>query len=264
MDTAFVNRVGVTRGWQYQALKFYPSQPRLPLDQENQPVLLDDGCRRPYAGGKRSVLSARRPIQLHARRFSAGGLRNWPRDIRRAAVRGRQDGSRRQRPAHALAEHRRQRAAGPGNLLRSRGPLSRAIVESRACASACSPARASTATRRTATSRSTIARTGENVYRVHIMNTRNTYQFTPRFFVRGGRAVRFVARTCAHRFSGVVRVVARHRRARGVRVAVRNSSRRAGPRSLHGYSARVFLQSVLSRALLIAATSRPALTPSRL
>ena len=28
-------------------------------------------------------------------------------------------------------------------------------------------------------------RTGENVYRVHIVNTRNTYQFTPRFFVRG-------------------------------------------------------------------------------
>jgi hypothetical protein len=27
MDTAFINRVGVTRGWQYQALNFYPSHP---------------------------------------------------------------------------------------------------------------------------------------------------------------------------------------------------------------------------------------------
>ena len=28
MDTAFINRVAVTRGWQYQALDFYPSHPR--------------------------------------------------------------------------------------------------------------------------------------------------------------------------------------------------------------------------------------------
>ena len=28
MDTAFFNRVGLTRGWQYQDLNFYPSHPR--------------------------------------------------------------------------------------------------------------------------------------------------------------------------------------------------------------------------------------------
>ena len=44
MDTAFINRVGLTRGWQYQALNFYPSHPRYPVDQANQPVLL--GVRR--------------------------------------------------------------------------------------------------------------------------------------------------------------------------------------------------------------------------
>ena len=44
MDTAFINRVGVTRGWQYQALNFYPSHPTLQVDQTNQPVLV--GLRR--------------------------------------------------------------------------------------------------------------------------------------------------------------------------------------------------------------------------
>ena len=29
MDTAFLNRVGITRGWQYQAISFYPEK-RLP------------------------------------------------------------------------------------------------------------------------------------------------------------------------------------------------------------------------------------------
>ena len=30
MDTAFINRVGLTRGWQYQGLSFYPDEKRAP------------------------------------------------------------------------------------------------------------------------------------------------------------------------------------------------------------------------------------------
>ena len=30
MDTAFINRVGLTRGWQYQGLSFYPDEKRCP------------------------------------------------------------------------------------------------------------------------------------------------------------------------------------------------------------------------------------------
>ena len=87
MDTAFINRVGVTRGWQYQALNFYPSHPRVQVDQTHQPVRVGLGCRRSQSDGNRSLLSARRAIQLHALRIFACRLRNRPRNVRRTEVR---------------------------------------------------------------------------------------------------------------------------------------------------------------------------------
>ena len=95
MDTAFINRVGLTRGWQYQDLNFYPHIHAVSLDQTDQSVLLGDGGKGSRAGGDRSLLPSGASIQLHARRLSAPRLRQRPRDICGTAVRCRQDDDRR-------------------------------------------------------------------------------------------------------------------------------------------------------------------------
>ena len=181
---------------------------------------------RSRAGRNGSVLPAGGPIQLHARRLSAGRLR-------RTATRHSPDGEfdvGRMRvdggvQITALAEHRRQRAERPGDLLRRGGAVPGRPPVGELRASACSPTRASTATRRTASSRSTTAAPASTSIDVHIVNLRNTYQFTPALLRARGRAIRLVARARADRLSRLVRAVAGHRRARGLRVAVRNGAR---------------------------------------
>ena len=54
MDTAFLNRVGVTRGWQYQAISFYPEK-RFALDQAGEPVPVGADGRGSAAGRQRAV-----------------------------------------------------------------------------------------------------------------------------------------------------------------------------------------------------------------
>ena len=105
--------------------------------------------------------------------------------------------------------------------------------------------------------------TGVNAYRVHILNLRNTYQFSPRFFVRGVAQFDSSRERVLADFLASVRAVARHRRARWLWIAVWHTERRTSVRPLQGHRPRVLLQGVLSRALLMAATSRPAFLPSR-
>ena len=51
MDTAFINRVGVTRGWQYQALNFYPSHPSYKWIKRINPFVWVSGAEDRNQGG---------------------------------------------------------------------------------------------------------------------------------------------------------------------------------------------------------------------
>ena len=105
--------------------------------------------------------------------------------------------------------------------------------------------------------------TGEHVYSVHIVNMRNTYQFTPRFFIRA------VAQYDSSRERVLADFLASYELSPGTVV-------HAGYGSLFGrthedlhfdqYMATArafFFQGIVPRALLIAATSLPARVPSR-
>jgi hypothetical protein len=63
MDTAFVNRVGMTRMWQYQALSFYPDQKKYPWIRRVNPFLW-------IAGGEDRVQGGRELFVLPALRFN--------------------------------------------------------------------------------------------------------------------------------------------------------------------------------------------------
>ena len=58
MDTAFINRVGLTRMWQYQDLNFYPSHPRYRWIKRINPFFWMSGGKGSRAGWNRSLLSA--------------------------------------------------------------------------------------------------------------------------------------------------------------------------------------------------------------
>jgi hypothetical protein len=59
MDTAFVNRVGITRGWQYQGLSFYPDEKRYPwLKRINPFVWMSSANDRVQGGSELWVMPA--------------------------------------------------------------------------------------------------------------------------------------------------------------------------------------------------------------
>lgn len=82
------------------------------------------------------------------------------------------------------------------------------------------------------------------MYRVHIINMRNAYQCSPRFFVRA------VGQFDSSRRRVLADFLASYELSPGTVVHA-------------GYGARAVLQGVVPGALLIAATSRPAAFPSR-
>jgi hypothetical protein len=60
MDTAFVNRVGITRGWQYQAISFYPEKRLAWIKRINPFLWVQTGEDRLQGGTERWVLPALR------------------------------------------------------------------------------------------------------------------------------------------------------------------------------------------------------------
>ena len=66
--------------------------------------------------------------------------------------------------------------------------------------------------------------TGEHVYDVHIVNLRNTYQFSPRFFVRAVAQFDSSRERVLTDFLASYELVAGHGRPRRVRIAVRTRS----------------------------------------
>jgi hypothetical protein len=183
MDTAFFNRVGLTRGWQYQALDFYPSHPRFQWIKRINPFFWT-------AAGKDRVQGGTETFFLPALRFNftrAGNLRvdygnghetfaGRQFNIGRVMIDGgvqitrwlNLGGSTQRGPAIFYDEENPyqgyRRSAGmriglqPNSRINSNTSYSFVTFRN--------------------------AETGENAYRVHILNLRNTYQFTPRFFVR--------------------------------------------------------------------------------
>ncbi len=105
--------------------------------------------------------------------------------------------------------------------------------------------------------------TGEHVYDVHIVNLRNTYQFSSRFFVRA------VAQFDSSRERVLTDFLASYELSPGTVVHAGYGSlfgkehEELRLRTLSGDGARVFFQGVLPGPLLMAATSLPARLPSR-
>ena len=117
MDTAFVQRVGITRAWQYQALSFYP-EGAFRLDPACQSLHLDGGRRRPDARRRRVLLPAGAAVQLHPLRVPARRQGDGARDVRAPALHHRPRAGGRRRTVDQVAEPWRHLQSRPGGLLR--------------------------------------------------------------------------------------------------------------------------------------------------
>ena len=183
MDTAFINRVGLTRGWQYQDLNFYPSHQQYRWIKRINPFFW-------MSGGNDRVQGGTEAFYLPAVRFNftrAGFLRldygnghetfaGRQFDVGRMMVDGNVQimrwlnigGGAQKGPAIFYDEEEPyQGYRRSGSVRIGLQPNSR--VNSNTAYSFVTFANRST---------------GLNVYRVHIVNMRNTYQFSPRFFMR--------------------------------------------------------------------------------
>ncbi len=183
MDTAFTNRVGLTRGWQYQDLNFYPSHPRFQWIKRINPFFWMTAANDRVQGGTETFyLPAIRFNFTRAgflrmdyanghetfagRRFDVGRLMV---DGSVQIVRWLNIGGAAQKGAaifydeEAPFQGRRQSASvrvglQPSSRINSNTSYNFVTFSNQV--------------------------TGEHVYRVHIVNLRKTYQFSPRFFVR--------------------------------------------------------------------------------
>jgi hypothetical protein len=183
MDTAFINRVALTRGWQYQALNFYPSHPKFTWIKKINPFLW-------VSGAEDRTQSGTEIFYLPAVRFNftrSGYMRvdygtghetfaGRKFEIGRMMIEGGAQitrwlnigGGAQAGPSifyDAEAPYQGDRRSAnlriglqPNARLNSNTSYSFVTFRNRA--------------------------TGLNVYRVHILNLRNTYQFTPHFFMR--------------------------------------------------------------------------------
>jgi hypothetical protein len=183
MDTAFINRVGVTRGWQYQELNFYPSHAKFLWIKRINPFFWFTAAEDRVQGGSEA-------FYLPAIRFNftrAGFLRV---DYANG------------HETYAGQEFDTGRVMADGNVQILRWLNIGGNVQ-RGPAIFYDPQTPFQGFRRTSGLRiglqptpqvnSNISynfvtfknrRTGEHVYDVHVLNLRNTYQFTPRFFIR--------------------------------------------------------------------------------
>lgn len=183
MDTAFINRVGLTRGWQYQALNFYPSHPRYRWIKRINPFFWVSGAEDRNQGGTEI-------FYLPAVRFNftrAGYLRmdygtghetfaGRKFEIGRMMIDG---GAQVTRWLNVGGGTQ----AGPAIFYDEEAPYQGDRRSANLRIGLQPSARVNSNTSYSFVTFSNRA-TGENVYRVHVVNLRNTYQFTPRFFIR--------------------------------------------------------------------------------
>jgi hypothetical protein len=183
MDTAFINRVGITRGWQYQALNFYPSHSSYKWIKRINPFVWVSGAEDRNQGGTEI-------FYLPAVRFNftrAGYLRvdygtghetfaGRTFEIGRMMIDG---GAQITRWLNIGGGTQ----AGPAIFYDSEAPYQgdRRSVNMRIGLQPNAQVNSNTSySFVTFDNRAT----GLNVYKVHVLNLRNTYQFTPRFFIR--------------------------------------------------------------------------------
>jgi hypothetical protein len=183
MDTAFMPRVAVTRGWQYQALNFYPTHPRYKWIKRINPFLWVTGAEdRTQGGTELFVLPA---IRFN---FTRAGFLRVDYGTGHETFAGRKFETGRMMVDGGAQIMRWLNIgggtqAGPAIFYDKEAPYqgdSRSInmrvgLQPNARVNSNTSYRFVTFKNRA---------TGLNVYRVHILNLRNTYQFTPRFFMR--------------------------------------------------------------------------------
>jgi hypothetical protein len=183
MDTAFINRTALTRGWQYQDLNFYPSHPRYQWIKRINPFFW-------MSRGNDRVQGGTEAFYLPALRFSFTRAGNVRLDY----------GTGHETFAGRRFEVGRMMVDGGVQLNRwlnlggsaQRGPSifydADAPFQGYRRSATLRVGLQPTAQFYSNTNYSFVTfenrNTGVNTYRVHIVNTRNTYQFTPRFFVR--------------------------------------------------------------------------------
>ena len=183
MDTAFLNRVGITRGWQYEEVQFYPDQKRHGWIKRVAPFFWVEAANdRVQGGGELYVLPG---IRLNFTR--AGSLRvDYARGHETFAHRRFETG---QVSANAGMQIERwlnlsgNVSKGPSTFYDADNPYQGDRTSAGISIGLQPSARVSdnisysfvTFSRRS---------TGENVYQVNIINTRHTYQFTPRLLAR--------------------------------------------------------------------------------
>lgn len=183
MDTAFINRVGVTRAWQYQDLNFYPSDPRFRWIKRINPFFWVSGAKDRVQGGTEA-------LYLPAVRFNFtrdGNLRlDWSRGHETFAGRQFDIGTVTADAGVQITRWLELNAAthsGPAIFYDPDSPF-QGYRRSTSVRFGLQP----NAKVNSHTTYNFVTfndpRTGLNVYRVHIIILRNTYQFSPRFFVR--------------------------------------------------------------------------------
>src|SRR5204862_4274554 len=183
MDTAFLNRVGITRGWQYEEVLFYPDQKRHGWIKRVAPFFwIESGNDRVQGGSELYVLPG---IRFNFTR--AGSLRlDYARGHETFAGRRFETG---QVSANAGAQILRwlnlsgSVSRGPSIYYDEADPFQGERTSARFGIDLQPSARVSNSVSYSFSSFDRRS-TGANVYQVHIINTRNTYQFTPRFLVR--------------------------------------------------------------------------------
>lgn len=183
MDTAFVNRLGITRGWQYQEIQFYPDRPRYRWIKRIAPFFWVVGAKDRTQGGTEAFYLP--GIRLNFTR--AGGLRvDYGRGHETFA-------GRRFEIGRTFVESGVQltRWLNMGGVF-THGPAifydPDAPYQGDRTATSVRIGLQPNSKLNNNLSYSFVTfddrRTGQNVYDVHIVNLRNTYQFTPQFFLR--------------------------------------------------------------------------------
>jgi hypothetical protein len=183
MDTAFINRVGVTRGWQYQALNFYPSHPSYKWIKKINPFVWVSGAEdRNQRGTEVFYLPA---IRFN---FTRSGYLRVDYGTGHETYAGRKFEIGRMMIDGGVQATRWLNVsggtqAGPAIFYDEEAPYQgdrrsanlRIGLQPNASFNSNTSYSFVTFTNRA---------TGLNAYRVHVLNLRNTYQFTPRFFIR--------------------------------------------------------------------------------
>jgi hypothetical protein len=184
MDTAFINRVGLTRGWQYQDLNFYPSHPAFRWIKRVNPFFWMTMAKDRNQGGTEGFF-----LPALRMSFTRAGYLRLDRGTGHETFAGRRfetgrfsaDGGVQIKRWLNISANTNSAPAIFYDLVApfqgdSRSAGARVGLQPNARLYSNMSYSFVTFKNRS---------TGLNVYRVHIVNMRNTYQFSPRFFVRG-------------------------------------------------------------------------------